>query len=143
MELDIKDGGFTKMPRNTALFSAVFLLLSSSFYAEKVTLVNPVPAVDWNGPDLGENVTVLTLCVVVEEDSYWVSKYDRVAAAVDLAITNANSFVLSPSVRFRPVIQPAGMTCSQIQHTVVTNLLDLMRKGTTCDAFIGIGEFLT
>ncbi|OQV12270.1 Atrial natriuretic peptide receptor 1 [Hypsibius exemplaris] len=90
-------------------------------------------------PSTAENVTFLNLCIIPEDDSFYVSTYDRVAAAVDLAIANANSFILPKAIRLRTVFQSTGSSCSQVQHTVVTNILGLLRSGVTCHAYVGIG----
>ncbi|OWA53707.1 Atrial natriuretic peptide receptor 1 [Hypsibius exemplaris] len=86
-----------------------------------------------------ENKTVLTVCITLEQDSYFVTSYDRVAAAIDLAIANANSFILPASVRIRPLFIDAGPSCSQVQYSVARNVLKLLRKGTTCDVYLGPG----
>ena len=90
-------------------------------------------------PEPVADTTILTLCVVMEEDSFYVPTYDRVGGAVDLAVINANSFILPKSLRLRVVRQSAGKSCSQVQHAVVNNVLGLLRSGVTCDAFVGIG----
>ncbi|OQV12268.1 Atrial natriuretic peptide receptor 1 [Hypsibius exemplaris] len=83
--------------------------------------------------------TYLNVCVTLEEDSIYIPTYKRVAAAVDLGVSNANEYLLPPSIKLRKVIQPAGPSCSQIQHSVTTNLIYLMQSGVTCDTYVGIG----
>ncbi|OQV12266.1 Atrial natriuretic peptide receptor 1 [Hypsibius exemplaris] len=98
-----------------------------------------IPEKDNSDDSMGSGKTFLTICVTLEEDSYNVPSYNRVASAVDLAIANANAFVLPKSIRLRTVFQSAGPSCSQIQHRVTTNFLHLILSGVQCDAFVGIG----
>ncbi|OQV12258.1 putative Atrial natriuretic peptide receptor 1 [Hypsibius exemplaris] len=85
------------------------------------------------------NPTYLTVCVTLEDDSFYIPKYEKVAAAVDLAVANANAFVLPPSIKFRTVTWSAGESCSQSQYMAATRLLQLARTGVICNAYVGIG----
>ncbi|OQV23376.1 putative Atrial natriuretic peptide receptor 2 [Hypsibius exemplaris] len=82
---------------------------------------------------------ILNVCIVLEKDSFYVSSYSKVAAAVDLAVTNANRFILPRNTQLQTKYQSAGQSCTQITHDVVKNVLRLLRNGTTCDAFVGPG----
>ncbi|OQV23264.1 Atrial natriuretic peptide receptor 1 [Hypsibius exemplaris] len=90
-------------------------------------------------PSKNESSTILNICVLLEEDSFYVGSFSKVAAAVDLAVSNANTFTLPNNIQLRTVYQSAGQSCSQIQHSVVKNVLDLLQNGTTCDAYVGPG----
>ncbi|OQV12263.1 putative Atrial natriuretic peptide receptor 1 [Hypsibius exemplaris] len=85
------------------------------------------------------NPTYLTVCVTLEDDSFYIPSYEKVAAAVDLAVANANAFVLPPSIKFRTVAWSAGESCSQGQYMAATRLLQLARTGVKCNAYVGIG----
>ena len=86
-------------------------------------------------------VTNLTICFVLEDDSYY-STYDRIAAAVDLGIVNANTYVLPDNIRLQMVYQSSGSSCSHAQYSVSRKILQLLNSGVRCDAFLGVGKML-
>ena len=47
---------------------------------------------------------VVTICVIVESDSYFTSM-DRMRAVIDLSVANANAYILPKSLRLRYVFQ--------------------------------------
>ncbi|OQV23021.1 Atrial natriuretic peptide receptor 1 [Hypsibius exemplaris] len=116
----------------------IFLATPLQTLAENVVL-KTIPQSTVQERESNTTTTFLTVCVTLEDDSYYIPTYNRVAATVDLAITNANNYILPDSVRFRTVFQSAGPSCSQIQHSAPTNFLHLMRAGVTCDTIVGIG----
>ena len=84
-------------------------------------------------------VTNLTICFVLEDDSYY-STYDRIAAAVDLGIVNANAYVLPDNIRLQMVYQSSGSSCSHAQYSASRKILQLLNSGVRCDAFLGAGK---
>ncbi|GAU95881.1 hypothetical protein RvY_07417 [Ramazzottius varieornatus] len=80
----------------------------------------------------------LTVCWILEGDSYY-SSYARTAAAVDLAITHSNRFILPENVQLQLVYQNAGPSCSDKQYSIISNVLQLMRSGVDCNVFLGVG----
>ena len=82
----------------------------------------------------------LTVCWILEEDSYY-STYDRLAAAVDLAMTHANEYILPENIRLQLAYQNAGPSCSDTQYSVTANVMQMLQEGTVCDVFLGVGKF--
>lgn len=89
--------------------------------------------------NVSASVTTVTMCLILEEDSYYTT-YNRIAAAVDLAVTHANAFTLPSDIRLNVIYQNAGPSCTEIQYTVITNVLNLLKNGMTCNAFLGAGK---
>ena len=81
----------------------------------------------------------LTVCFVIEDDSYFGS-YSRLAAAVDLGIEHANSFVMPNSTQLQVVFQSSGTSCTRTLYSAVNAILDMMEKGTTCDMYLGTSK---
>lgn len=81
----------------------------------------------------------LTVCWLLEDDSYY-STYERLAAAVDLAIEHSNSYILPEHIKLQLVFQSAGSSCSNTQYSVATNVMQLVRDGVECNVFFGISK---
>ncbi|GAU95874.1 hypothetical protein RvY_07413-1 [Ramazzottius varieornatus] len=79
----------------------------------------------------------LTVCWLLEDDSYY-STYERLAAAVDLAIEHSNSYILPEHIKLQLVFQSAGPSCSNTQYSVAANVMQLVRDGVECNVFLGI-----
>ncbi|OQV12277.1 hypothetical protein BV898_13470 [Hypsibius exemplaris] len=81
----------------------------------------------------------LTVCWILESDSYY-SSHARLAGAVDLAIHNANTYIMPDGWRLQLAFQSAGPSCSDTQFSVTTNVLRLLQTGVSCDVFLGAGK---
>ena len=81
----------------------------------------------------------LTVCFVIEDDSYFGS-YRRLAAAVDLGIEHANTFVMPNSTQLQVVFQSSGASCTKTLYSAVSAMLDMLDKGTTCDMYLGTSK---
>ncbi|GAU95873.1 hypothetical protein RvY_07412-2 [Ramazzottius varieornatus] len=79
---------------------------------------------------------VLTVCFVIEDDSYF-GNYGRLAAAVDLGIEHANAFVMPNTTKLQVAYQSSGTSCTRTLYSAVLAMLDMMDKGTTCDMYLG------
>ncbi|XP_055349308.1 atrial natriuretic peptide receptor 1-like isoform X2 [Paramacrobiotus metropolitanus] len=80
----------------------------------------------------------LTMCLVTEDDSYYFSNI-RAAAVIDLAMEQVNSFAVLPGdLKLQIINQTAGPSCTQLQYTVVSNVMELIRSGTNCLSFLGV-----
>ena len=95
---------------------------------------NPAAKLKTNG------VTNLTVCWILEDDSYYTS-YQRLAASVNLAIKNANAFILPKSVRLQLAFKSAGPSRSDTQYSVTSNVMDMLQAGISCNMFLGAGKF--
>ncbi|OQV12261.1 Atrial natriuretic peptide receptor 1 [Hypsibius exemplaris] len=80
----------------------------------------------------------LTVCWILESDSYY-SSYERLAGAVDLALANANAYILPDNVKLHLAFGDAGPSCSNTQYSVTANVLSMIQSGTSCDVFLGVG----
>ncbi|OQV18934.1 Atrial natriuretic peptide receptor 1 [Hypsibius exemplaris] len=82
-------------------------------------------------------VTNLTVCFILEDDSYYAT-YERLAAAVDLGISHANTFILPDYIRLKVAYKNIGPSCSHAQFSAARNILQLLDSGVTCDVFLGV-----
>ena len=82
----------------------------------------------------------LTICHIWEDDTYF-STYERLAAAVDLAVDHANTLVLPKQLSLRSVYKSAGNSCARTMYNVVANVYTLtVDEGVECNAFIGASK---
>ncbi|OQV12254.1 Atrial natriuretic peptide receptor 1 [Hypsibius exemplaris] len=79
---------------------------------------------------------VLTVCWLLEEDSYFTS-YNRTASAVDLAIEHANKFIMPESLKLQYVFGSTGNSCSHTMYSAALTVYDFYQKGITCNMFLG------
>ncbi|OQV13654.1 Atrial natriuretic peptide receptor 1 [Hypsibius exemplaris] len=80
---------------------------------------------------------LLTVCVFVEEDSYYTT-YPRLAAAIDLSVKHTNEYILPRSIQLQAKYRSTGNSCSQAQYAATAAAYDLMHvDGVKCDVFFG------
>ena len=64
--------------------------------------------------------------------------YNRTAAAIDIAIEQANAYILPTNVQVKLNFRDAGPDCYSVQGTVV-RALDLVTKNIQCHVYVGPG----
>ncbi|OWA50761.1 Atrial natriuretic peptide receptor 1 [Hypsibius exemplaris] len=83
--------------------------------------------------------TVLTMCYFIERKTTGVIyDYDKAAAAMDLALTYTNDFILPPDIQIRSVYTDIGRGCSTRTH-VVGQAMKQRADGINCSVYIGPG----
>ncbi|OQV12260.1 Atrial natriuretic peptide receptor 1 [Hypsibius exemplaris] len=100
--------------------------------------IETLPTIAEISADTRGQVDTLTICVIVESDSYFTTM-QRTLAVVDLSVSNVNAYVLPKSLRVRAKFQSAGPSCSKTQYSVISSVYKLLHSGTTCHAFLGAG----
>ncbi|OWA50764.1 hypothetical protein BV898_15270 [Hypsibius exemplaris] len=83
--------------------------------------------------------TVLTMCYFIERNTSGLTyDYDKAQAALDLATTHVNDFILPPEIQIRSVYSDIGRDCTAKTH-VVGMALKQREQGINCSVYIGPG----
>ena len=93
--------------------------------------------------DVPPQNTTMNLCVIMERDSARVTvNYDRLAAAIDLALTYVEEEVLfHTGVALRMTYRDGGRVCDN-NHIAAMAAMKLWTDGIHCDAYLGPGQSL-
>ena len=117
---------------------SVLLILTVVVGSKNGTSKFHVLAVDIAPPN-----TTMNLCVIMERDSARVAvNYDRLAAAIDLALTYVEEEVLfHTGVALRMTYRDGGRVCDN-NHIAAMAAMKLWTDGIHCDAYLGPGQSL-
>ena len=119
-------------------FLKLILIILAGRWGQSVRAVGDLsPSGSLNLGNNASAVDIVTVCVFVEEDSYFTT-YKRLAAAIDLSVSHTNSYILPPSIQLQTRYQSTGSSCTQAEYAATAAVYDLMHvQGVKCDIFYG------
>ncbi|XP_055329653.1 atrial natriuretic peptide receptor 1-like isoform X2 [Paramacrobiotus metropolitanus] len=83
----------------------------------------------------------ITLCLLIERshgDKSAIYDYDRVAAAIQLAVDHVNQHILSGGYQLQTFYKDIGKNCDK-KNDIVKYALQILSAGINCNAFLGPG----
>ena len=88
----------------------------------------------------GAGNKVLTICSIIERGSrQLLADYDRLAAAMDLAIQTANRDILPDGVTLTLVYKDGGRICAPKSATI-GRIVEWAQQNVSCNIYIGPGQ---
>ena len=86
-----------------------------------------------------EKVT-LNVCTLVETGNPgFMIDYNRIAAAIDVAVIHANENILAKALKIVKIYKDAGSICD-VESLAVSRILEWVGEGITCNIYIGPGQ---
>ncbi|XP_055329526.1 atrial natriuretic peptide receptor 1-like [Paramacrobiotus metropolitanus] len=82
------------------------------------------------------NITVCTIIEAGSRDS--IVDYNRIAAALDIAVQHANKFILPKDLHLVRLHKSSSGVCTP-KNTALSRFLEWVVEGVTCDVYIGPG----